>query len=209
MSIVNILLSRFKRFKDYKFYIFPIVFFEIIYSVKNKKFFDEIIMNYYSKKINSKNSEYAPTPYFVLRIIHKKFLELNIDISNYNFIDFGCGKGRIYFYFKNKLKNYIGIDINKDFKKYFNYSNTKFISLDCKKIENLTKHLNSYDNNILYFFNPFDNELISNIIDIFSQKNNLLVLICCNPKINMSNYKFLYKKYFSSQNINIFLLKKT
>ena len=161
------------------------------------------------QKKKFKNFEYVPTLYFVLRTIHKSFLELNINISDYNFIDFGCGKGRIYFYFKNKLKNYIGIDINKDFKKYFNYSNTKFISLDCRKIENLKKYLNSYDKNILFFFYPFEDELISNIINIFSQKKeNLLVLVCCNPKIDMSNYKFLYKKYLGSQNKSIFILKK-
>ena len=209
MSIVVILLRLFKRFKDYKIYIFPIIFFELFYLVKNKKFFDEIVMDFYSKNINSKNSEYVPTLYFVLRTIHKSFLKLNIDISDYNFIDFGCGKGRTCFYFKDKLKNYIGIDINKNFKKYFNYRNTKFICLDCRKIENLKKYLNSYDKNILYFCYPFDEELISNIINIFSQKKeNLLVFVCCNPKIDMSNYKFLYKKYLGAQDKNIFFLKK-
>ena len=44
---------------------------------------------------------------------------------------------------------------------------------------------------------------------VFSKKKeNLLVLVCCNPKIDMSNYKFLYKKYLGSQNKSIFILKK-
>ena len=80
MSIVIILLRLFNRFKDYKIYIFPIIFFELFYLVKNKKFFDEIVMDFCAKNINSKNSEYIPTLYFVLRTIHKSFLKLNIDI---------------------------------------------------------------------------------------------------------------------------------
>lgn len=208
-NTIKIIFRLFKKFKEYKIYILPIIFFEIVYLFKSRKFFDEISIDNFSKNFNNKNLEYIPTPYYILHLLNKNIGTIDQDFFKYNFIDFGSGKGRSCFYFKNKFIKCVGIDINNEYKKFYNFKNFDFIPIDCRKINDLKNKLDSYDKNVLYFFHPFEEELILEILNIFSNNKNILVIFyCCNPKIDINKYQLIYKKIFGLKNNNLLIYQK-
>ena len=93
--------------------------FEIYYSIKFKDnlFFrsdddkDNNIDYDKSKLETGYGTPNIPTPYYFLHLIKKYLKEQKID--NFNFIDMGCGSGRLVNYLEKNFKRiFVGIDIN-------------------------------------------------------------------------------------------------
>jgi len=181
-----------------------IIIFEILYFRFNK----QLDFSFAAKKFSSKNIEYVPTPYYLLYLI-KKNLPLP-QINKYDLVDFGCGKGRVYNYFKSYINFFIGIDIIKEYKENFNTS-SRFVNVDCRNINKLQKQIKHYKKKkILFFFKPFDDNLILKILKQFMQQNDIAVVINPENQNKIKNYKIIYSKKFKSRNksINIIKLKK-
>lgn len=128
-----------------------------------------------NQKVNKSNhyNIYEPTTYNSLELLTS---QINIT-ENDNFIDFGCGKGRLNFYMNYKFNcSTTGIEMNKY---YYNDSldNKKKYMLKNKNKGNNIKFLNilaedyliNDKDNIFYFFNPFTVEIFSKVI------NNILL----------------------------------
>lgn len=110
------------------------------------------------------------------------------------FIDFGCGNGRVLNFFSNKYSSLLGFDINL---KYLNKKNIIVKKIDLRKISKLKKqliHLIS-KSKILYFYDPFGEQLTKKIIERFSANGNLIILINLNIKMK-KKYKTIFKKQF-------------
>ena len=180
-----------------------IIIFEIFYFRFNK----ELDFSFESKKFNSKNIEYVSTPYYLLYLIKKNLPQIN----KYDLVDFGCGKGRVYNYFKSYINFFIGIDIIQEYKENFNTS-SGFINVDCRNINKLQKKIKHYKKRkILFFFKPFEDNLILKILKKFMQQNDIALVINPENQDKIKNYKIIYSKKFKNRNksINIIKLKKT
>ena len=133
-------------------------FYEIFYLWNNeyrKHFFhDESATNTYEEiDLNNQslifNGSYNPTPIYHLKIIEKVIKKKNL--SNFTLIDFGCGAGRVTFFFRKMFKKIIGIDFNFKYKKYF--KDQIFIIKDLRKINSLSDlSLVKNDGNFVLFF---------------------------------------------------------
>lgn len=106
-----------------------------------------------------------------------KYLKENFDISKYNFIDFGSGKGKILFY--NQINNIgykslIGIEIDPELYKiskknsevipgpiFYNLNATEFILLD--------------EPTIIFVFNPFSIDLWKRYLSQLNFNNDLII----------------------------------
>jgi len=189
-------------------------FYEIIYCFdsryRSQVFYDESVTNKYDeiknktglRKNNTRtyNAPYSPTPIYFLILI-KDFLK-NFNTKNYYFIDFGCGAGRSILFFKNLFKKKLGIDFNQEYKKFF--KNKNFISLNLRNSNSikLIKKKYKFNNYILYFYEPFDETLIMNIIKNFLPKKLIIILINV-KKIKLSNLKLTFSKEFKNHSKNI------
>ncbi len=147
MKLINIF---FKIFKNYNFYIFIIIFFEIYYYIKKYKGFK------FNLSTNKTMADDIPCPYYflfrILKVLKKKKFK--------SFIDLGCGSGRIIDFINNNFSNkkLVGVEyFNKQFtysKKIFKESqNISIIQSDFTKL-NFRKKI--YD---VYFLSaPFKNK---------------------------------------------------
>ena len=138
---MSILLNIIRQYGLLSF--LKIIIFEILYFRFNK----ELDFSFASKKFNSKNIEYVPTPYYLLYLIKKNLPQIN----KYDLVDFGCGKGRVYNYFKSYINFFIGMDIIQEYKENFNTS-SRFINVDCRNINKLQKKIKHYNKKRFYFF---------------------------------------------------------
>ena len=126
---------------------FRICYYELIYSfIENFKYTKSTTLNdYYKTKKTSKSYDtpYVPTPYYFLKIIEKQIIKIKvktkIKIKDYTFIEFGCGAGKVTNFFKNYFKIAIGIDKNKNFKKFSTSSKQRFIHLNLRNLNKLSK----------------------------------------------------------------------
>jgi hypothetical protein len=203
------LIKLFHRtINDYGFYNFlKIIIFEIIFFRLNSN----LITNNFSKNFNKNNVEYAPTPYYLLYLVKKNINKIN----EFNIIDFGCGKVRVKNYILSSKKIYIGIDIVDEYKKYFktreNLQQGIFFKIDCRNIDLLEKTIQPYNKKkkILYFFNPFEDDLVIKICKKFMNKADIAVLINLYNQDCIKNFKIIYSKQFkaSHKSINIIKLK--
>ena len=186
-------------------------FYEIFYlfnSEYRKHFFhDESATNAYEEiDLNNQSlifdGSYNPTPIYHLKIIEKIIEKKNL--YNFTFIDFGCGAGRVTFFFRKMFKKIIGIDFNHKYKKYF--KDQTFIIKDLRKIKSLNdlSFLRNDENFVLFFYRPIEDNSILKIIELFENKKSYIITI--NVKKNSSSkLSILYEKYFSDVNRNIII----
>ena len=146
------------------------------------------------------------------------------DIENTTFIDIGCGKGKVllvwlkYFILSNLYKfKVIGIDFNPDLIKIcmknlqnFNYADCKIITDDITKLE-ITKYLTQ--NNILYLYNPFDEVILQNFINIISKSKKKIWIIYNNPVNGRlflnNNFIMIYEREAWHPNLSFVILENT
>ena len=123
---------------------------------------------------------------------------------NFTFIDFGCGAGRVTFFFRKMFKKIIGFDFKHNYKNYF--KDQTFIIRDLKKIKsfNIFSFLKNDENFVLFFYRPIEDNSILKIIELFENKKSYIITI--NVKKNSSpKLSILYEKYFSVVNRNIII----
>ena len=196
--------------KTYGFFVtFLITYYELIYSfIDNFKYFkSSTLYNYIKIKKSSKSYDtpYVPTPYYFLKVIEKQMIK--IGIKDFTFIDFGCGPGRVTNYFKNIFKIAIGIDKNKNYKKFSTSPKQKFIHLNLRNLNKLNKiEKNIIGNRALYFNEPFDIFLVIKIIKLFLKRKRKCLVITTNTKIiKIKDLKVIFlKKFNNKENLRIY-----
>ena len=97
-----IIKNALRIFKSYKFFLFQIIFFEIIYSLRGYK------GNSFNFSDNQIMADNIPCPYYFLYKIKKTLKQYKFD----KFIDLGCGSGRVIDYFDKNFseKKFVGIE---------------------------------------------------------------------------------------------------
>ncbi len=196
--------------------------FEIYYSIKFKDnlFFrsdddkDNNIDYDKSKLETGYGTPNIPTPYYFLHLIKKYLKEQKID--NFNFIDMGCGSGRLVNYLEKNFKRiFIGIDINRrliiENKKKFNQVNNYFFTIDLKEIKSFSD-INFLDfvidkkkQNIIFISDAIDAESILNILPFFKNYLGKFHFIMINQKKLDLFTKYNCKKnlFFKDRSRNI------
>jgi hypothetical protein len=202
MNLFKLVITNIKNYGIFQTLI--LVIYESIYSLihqYNKQiFFDESKSDKYviSKKSKVYNSPYCPTPIYFLKIINS-FLKI-YDLSKFTFIDFGSGAGRTLYFFRKKFYNFFGIEFNLKYKKF--YKKNQFIFMDLRKKNNF-KFLRRKNNFfVLFFFDPFEQNLVENIVSKFSGKKYIIILINYKKLINKYG-KNIFKKEFVNKSRNI------
>lgn len=186
-------------------------FYEIFFLLNNKYrkhfFHDESVTNSYEEiDLNDQSlifdGSYNPTPIYHLKIIEKVLEKKNL--SNFTFVDFGCGAGRATYFFRKMFKKIIGIDFNLKYKKYF--KDQIFINKDLRKIKSLNdlSLIKKDENFVLFFYRPIEDNSIFKIIELFENNKSYIITINVKKK-NSSKLSILYEKYFSDVNRNIII----
>ena len=190
MIIKNLL----RIFKSYKLLIFNIIFFELIY----------IVLGYKGNRItHTKNSSMAdniPCPYFFLYKITQKLKIYKFK----NFVDLGCGSGRVIGFFNKKFKSKFFFGIEYDLNEY------KFAKKIFKENKNILisnsnflgfKH-NKFKADCYFLNNPFTSDntfkkFINSLIkQIPNNKKVIFVFVNFNFKVIKSIKKIeLVDKY--------------
>ncbi len=189
------------------------IIFEIYYSIKlrDNLFFrsdddkDNNIDYDKSKSETGYGTPNIPTPYYFLHLIKKYLKEKKID--NFNFIDLGCGSGRLVNYLeKNFERTFVGIDINSrlinENKKKFNKVNNYFFSINLKKIKSfsdiyfLNSIIDKNKKNIIFISDAIDAESIVNILPFFKNYLGKFLFIMINQK-----KLDLFSKYHCKKNL--------
>ena len=186
-------------------------FYELVYlsrSEYRKHFFhDESITTNY-EEIDFKNQSlifdgpYHPTPIYHLKLIEKVLQKMNL--KSFTFIDFGCGAGRVTFFFRKMFKKIIGIDINQNYKKFFNEE--IFFLKDIRKIKSLNDLpiIKDTNNFVLFFYRPIEDNSLFKIIKVFNKKKIYIITINV-KKNNLENLSLVYEKYFADTSRNIII----
>ncbi len=196
--------------------------FEIYYSIKFKDnlFFrsdddkDNNIDYEKSKSETGYGTPNIPTPYYFLNLIKHYLNEKKID--DFNFIDLGCGSGRLVNYLEKYFKRtFVGIDINNKIidenKQKFNKFNNYFFTIDLKKIQNssdinfLNSIINKNRQNIIFISDAIDAESILNILPFFKNYLGKFHFIMINQKKLDLFSKYQCKKnlFFKDKSRNI------
>ena len=125
------------------------------------------------------------------------------------FIDFGCGNGRVLNFFSNKYKLLIGFDLNLNNLNIKKKKNIRIKKIDLRKIYEIKKELLSIKSKskILYFYDPFDEQLTKKIIEEFSINGDLIILINLDITLN-KKYEIMFKKQFFDKKRGIKILRK-
>ena len=202
MNLFKLVITNVKNYGIFQTLI--LVSYEIIYSLiyqYNKQiFFDESKSDKYiaSKKSKIYNSPYCPTPIYFLKIINS-FLKI-YNLKKFTFIDFGSGAGRTLYFFNKNFQNYFGVEFNKKYKKF--YKKDQFIFMDLRKKNNFKflKEKNKYF--VLFFFDPFEQNLVEKIVSKFGDKKYIIILINYKKLVNKFG-KNIFKKEFANKNRNI------
>jgi ribosomal protein L11 methylase PrmA len=188
MRILTIFLSSVNKY-GVKF-LFFIFLYEIL-NIYRFRFNDYLVIN----PTNKSYEPSVPTPYYCLSLIEKNILK-----KKYNFIDFGCGKGRVINYVKQiqNIQKIIGIENNlrlkKKLKKYID-NKTKIYIDDCTNNNFLNFLIKKQEgkNLILYFYHPFSDKILNTILKKFLIKNRNEVIIIIMGEIFV--HKSLKKKF--------------
>ena len=111
----------------------------------------------------------------------------DIDASQFNFYDLGCGKGKVLLVWKSMFSamgfkpNLFGVEYDNDLIQVcrknllkLNYDDVSIIETDANKIQISTK------NNIFFLYNPFGLKTLENFV--FNNISNLDYVIYVNPK---------------------------
>ena len=202
MNLFKLVITNIKNYGIFQTLI--LIIYETIYSLHiqyNKHvFFDESVSDKYifSKKNKIYNSPYVPTPIYFLKII-LSFLK-NYKLKKFTFIDFGSGAGRTLYFFKNKFKNLYGIEFNKNYSKF--YKKKQFLHIDLRKKNNFSYLRKKNNFFVLFFFDPFEQNLVEKIVSKFNDKKYIIILINY-KKIKKKYGKNLLSKEFANKNRNI------
>ncbi len=201
MKILTIFLSSINKY-GVKFLFF--IFLYEIFNIYRLRFNDYIVINPVKKRYEPS----VPTPYYCLSLIKKNFLK-----KKYNFIDFGCGRGRVIDYVKNiqNIQRVVGIENNQklknELKKLNNYK-TKIYINDCtsNKFLNLITKKHKNENLILYFYHPFSERILNMILKKFLAKSrkDIMIIIMGEIFINQNlkkKFKIKQKKLHKLLNI--------
>jgi SAM-dependent methyltransferase len=152
------------------------------------------------------NHHYQGASYFILFSI---FNELPKETKGFPLIDYGCGKGRALFVAEQfGFTHLIGVDIAKEliddanenkaiYKKKNLESNINFL------FEDATKYKIPDNTCVFYFFNPFGEEIMQQVI------NNIKASVKLNPrKIYCIYLNPKYKAVFEKNGFEVFYTKK-
>ena len=176
------LLKNFIRIiTSYKFSIITIIFFELIYLFKGYR------GNKFNFSDNDLMTDNLPCPYYFLFKIKKALKNQNF----YNFLDLGCGSGRVIDFFNKSfpIKNLIGIEyFNNQFeyceKIFQDKKNIKIVQADFTKSDFFQYNADCY-----FFNDPFKKNLefikcVEKIINFsLNKKQSLLIFVNHNKKI--------------------------
>ncbi len=139
---------------------------------------------------------YEPTPYSTLDRLFDEYELLKSD----QFVDFGCGKGRIIFYVHNRFNASVkGVEMNENIFRVALENQKNYMRKMKKKSESI--HIEcclaeEYDiketENKFYFFNPFSIQIfsktISNILDSIDLFKREVDIILYYPNIEYIDY---------------------
>jgi len=167
-----------------------------------------------------KRKIYNSTEFFDYMPSYKKtvtnallYLKKNYQLKHYNFLDIGCGKGKtMILASKYSFKQITGYEINKDvfsvLKK--NINQKKFRNF---KVYNKSIKISEIENNsVIYFYNPFNEELSKRLFDEISINTLLedIILIYVNPiysfALEKAGWKLLSSSKVSTQKTEIWKL---
>ena len=136
--------------------------------LEKDRFWDEKLNIFTSVSDHSEEDDsnygYDPTPYIVLEEILKSDLLGKDDVL----VDYGCGKGRLGFFFHNQTGcKVIGLDhskrmIKKANKNLKNYGSSDEICFIHTKAE---EYVPVDDANRFYFFNPFSSKIFAKVLE--------------------------------------------
>lgn len=141
------------------------------------------------------------------------YLKKNYQLKHYNFLDIGCGKGKtMILASKYSFKQITGYEIDKDvfsvLKK--NINQKKFRNF---KVYNKSIKISEIENNsVIYFYNPFNEELSKRLFDEISINTLLedIILIYVNPiysfALEKAGWKLLSSSKVSTQKTEIWKL---
>jgi len=157
-------------------------------------------------------THYAPSYYTPL----KKIFSLIPNKSKLNFVDIGCGKGKVLLIASNfDFKKISGIDIDQKLLKicrknisiYQKAKKTK-IKITVKKIN--ADSYNTDDDNVFYFFNPFSYIILNKILKKIKRNGKKeTYIIYCAPKTNNHILNSQFKKILTEHyNTHTFTLYK-
>lgn len=143
--------------------------------LEKDRFWDEKLNIFTSVSDHSEEDDsnygYDPTPYIVLEEILKSDLLGKDDVL----VDYGCGKGRLGFFFHNQTGcKVIGLDhskrmIKKANKNLKNYGSSDEICFIHTKAE---EYVPVDDANRFYFFNPFSSKIFAKVLEKIQQSHD-------------------------------------
>lgn len=155
---------------------------------------------------SSENHHYQGASYFILLSIFNK---LPSETKSFPLIDYGCGKGRALFVAEQcGFTNLIGVDIAKELIDNANDNNSEYQKKNSASqihflFEDATKYKVPDDARTFYFFNPFGETVLQQVIDNIKEsvKVNPRKIYCIylNPK---------YKAVFEKNGFEVFYIKK-
>ena len=188
MRILTIFLSSVNKY-GVKF-LFFIFLYEIL-NIYRFRFNDYLVINPTNKRFEPS----VPTPYYCLSLIEK-----NISKKKYDFIDFGCGQGRVINYIRKiqNIEKIIGIENNSKLKsklkKYID-NKTKIYIDDCtnNNFLNFLIKKQKGKNLILYFYHPFSDKILNTVLKKFLIKSRKEIMIIIMGEIFI--YSNLKKKF--------------
>ena len=188
MRILTIFLSSINKY-GVKF-LFFIFLYEIL-NIYRFRFNDYLVINPTNKRFEPS----VPTPYYCLSLIEK-----NISKKKYDFIDFGCGQGRVINYIRKiqNIQKIIGIENNSKLesklKKYID-NKTKIYIDDCtnNNFLNFLIKKQKGKNLILYFYHPFSDKILNTVLKKFLIKSRKEIMIIIMGEIFI--YSNLKKKF--------------
>jgi len=167
-----------------------IIYNELVYDMVNKVDTGNIIFLDNLEVVDGGNKkesiEYCPTNRVALEYVFN-FLSKNYNLKEFNFIDFGCGKGRVLIEAtKYGFKNIIGIEFTKELFAIaseniakLNIKNCKLYNIDATKFN--FKNINGGGKMIYYFYNPFVGKTFKKVIENIKSSKNSGLIVYVNP----------------------------
>tara|TARA_B100000787_G_scaffold160241_1_gene139116 strand:+ start:1740 stop:2375 length:636 start_codon:yes stop_codon:yes gene_type:complete len=156
-------------------------------------------------------THYAPSYYSPL----KKIFSLIPNKKKLNFVDIGCGKGKVLLIASNfGFKNISGIDIDEKLLKICKknisiYQKTKKtkVKINVKKIN--ADLYNVDDDNVFYFFNPFSYIILNKILKKIKKNNKKeTYIIYCAPQTNNyilnSHFKKIFTEHYNTHSFTLY-----
>lgn len=117
------------------------------------------------EKDDSHHSRYEPTSYAALSRLAETGLIGSKDIL----VDYGCGKGRVGFYFNYVLNcTTVGIEYNEQLCRLANNNKTSFAGKNHAAVEFVNCTAENYiveNENSFYFFNPFSQTILRSVLN--------------------------------------------